>query len=154
MDVICDGFVYFRLWPKSLVNFGGWDEENYIIRGVVVVHIDLVNSLLLILDTGRRRFDDIIDGALLFFARVVAETAVRAFLTFARVEDEYKLAHVLRLGELCKSLCRCNTLLTFNAVWRWWGAGRRHDRVSRVHCCIGRGVRDGERCCISRIEVG
>ena len=22
VDVICDGFVYFRLWPKSLVNFG------------------------------------------------------------------------------------------------------------------------------------
>ena len=115
MDVIRDGFVHFRLWPKSLVNFGVWDEENDIVRGVVFVHVDLVNSLLLVLDTGRRRFDDIINGPLLFFARVVAETAVRAFLTSACVEDEYELSHVFRLGELCDGLCRCNTFLAFNA---------------------------------------
>ena len=82
------------------MNLSVWDEENYVIRGVVFVHIDLVNSLLLILDTGRRRFDDIINGALLGLAHVVAETAVRAFLTFACIEDEYELAQVLCLGEL------------------------------------------------------
>ena len=87
------------------------DEEC----GAVFVDIDLVNSLLLELEAGHRRPYDTIDGLLLGFARVVAEAAVRAFLAFACIEDEYELAQG-SCFELCESLCRCSTLLAFKAV--------------------------------------
>ena len=116
--------MHFRLWPESLVNLSAGGEEDDEECGFVFVDVDLVNSLLLEVEAGHRGLYDTINGFLLGFACFVAKAAVRAFLAFACIEDEYELAHGPGLLELCEGLCRCSTPLAFNAVGQWRGPGR------------------------------
>ena len=86
------------------------------------------------MNVGYRRLNDIVDSAFGRFARFLAEAAVRAFLTFTRVEDERELNEAVSSIKLFAFFFGDNASLAVGrGGWCW------------LHRCIAIGSRWGSR---------